>query len=191
MQTRESRFSVAVVCVFLLLLQATGASAAQTRAEREARDVARLQREVNHQLLLLPWYSVFDNLQYRINGTQVVLSGQVLHDTLKGDAERAVKDIEGVTKVINNIELLPPSPADDAIRRATYRAIYGQSGLEVYGVGNLQAIHIIVKNGHITLEGTVLNQGHKNLAGIQANGVPGTFSVTNNLRVEPSQRNKK
>jgi len=138
-----------------------------------------LKKEVRHELLTLPWYSVFDNLAYG----EVNLYGQVVQPTLKSDAENAVKHIEGVEKVNNQIEVLPTSPMDDQIRRAEYRAIYGQNLLSRYGVGNLQSIHIIVKNGHVTLEGFVDSQQDKDAAALYAKSVPNVFSVDNHLIV--------
>ena len=146
-----------------------------------------LAQEVRHQLVLLPFYSVFDNLEYKINGSEVTLLGQVTRPTVKLDAENAVKAIEGVTKVVNNIEVLPVSPMDDQIRRAEFRAIYGEPALRRYAFGPVPPIHIIVKGGHVTLEGVVDNQGDKNLVYIRANSVPGVFSVTNNLRVQSGE----
>jgi hyperosmotically inducible protein len=148
------------------------------------RPEARIEREVGHELRLLPFFTVFDNLEFRVNGGQVELMGQVVSSALKQDAETAVKHIEGVESVINNIEVLPPSPADDAIRRAEYRAIYGQPGLDRYSLQAVPPIHIIVKGGHVTLVGVVADQGDKNLANIRANTVSGVFSVTNSLRAE-------
>jgi hyperosmotically inducible periplasmic protein len=145
----------------------------------------RIAREVRHELVTLPYYSVFDNLAYKVDGFTVTLEGQVTRPTTKSDAEKAVKKIEGVEKVINNIEVLPVSPMDDQIRRAVYRAIYSQPGLEMYSLRAVPTIHIIVKNGHLTLTGAVANQGDKQRAGIAANGVPGVFSVTNDLLVSP------
>lgn len=142
-----------------------------------------LKKEVRHELLTLPWYSVFDNLAYSVNNGEVNLYGQVVQPTLKSDAENAVKHIEGVEKVNNQIEVLPTSPMDDQIRRAEYRAIYGQNLLSRYGVGNLQSIHIIVKNGHVTLEGFVDSQQDKDAAALYAKSVPNVFSVDNNLIV--------
>ena len=139
---------------------------------------------MRHQLVMLPWYSVFDNLAYRIEGTTVILEGQVQRPSLKPDAASAVKGIEGVETVVNNIEVLPPSPHDDRIRRATYRAIYRSATLQRYALQAVPPIHIIVKNGYITLEGVVANQGDKDVANIRARGVAGSFSVTNNLAVE-------
>ena len=133
---------------------------------------------------MLPYYGVFDNLMFRVDGYRVTLLGQVSRPTLKTDAERVVKRIEGVEQVVNRIEVLPLSPNDDRIRRAVYRAVYGHSALQRYGLGAQPPIHIIVKNGNVALEGLVANTMDRNIAGIQANAVPGVFSVRNNLRVE-------
>lgn len=145
----------------------------------------RIAREVRHELVTLPYYSVFDNFAYRVDGYTVTLLGQVTKPVLKSDAEKAVRKIEGVEKVVNNIEVLPLSPMDDQIRRAVYRAIYSQPGLDMYSLRAVPTIHIIVKNGHVNLTGAVGNAGDKERAGIAANGVPGVFSVTNDLLVSP------
>jgi hyperosmotically inducible protein len=144
----------------------------------------RLTQQVRHELVSLPWLSVFDNLSYSVNGSEVTLSGQTANPTLKIDANSAAKHVEGVTRVIDNIQLLPLSPMDDGIRRAEFRAIYGEPALERYAAGNVWPIRIIVDNGHVTLEGAVDTESDKNLANIRANGVFGVFSVTNNLNVE-------
>lgn len=144
----------------------------------------RLIKEVRHELVMLPYYGVFDNLSYRIDGSKVTLMGQVSRPTLKSDAERVVKDIEGVESVDNQIQVLPVSPNDDRIRLAVYRAIYGQASLNRYALQAVPPIHIIVNNGNVTLEGIVANESDRNIANIQANGVPGVFSVKNNLQVE-------
>ena len=133
---------------------------------------------------MLPYYNVFDNLAFRVDGSTVILMGQVTRPTLKSDAERVVKSIEGVDKVVNKIEVLPLSPNDERIRLAIYRAIYGHAGLQRYGLQAVPPIHIIVNNGNVTLEGVVATEADKNIANIQANGVPGVFSVKNNLKVE-------
>jgi hyperosmotically inducible protein len=138
---------------------------------------------VRHELVMLPYYSVFDNLSYKVEGDKVVLMGQVVRPTLKSDAEAVVKSIEGINKVENQIEVLPLSPMDDQVRRSVYRAIYGDAGLFRYGVASVPSIHIIVKNGNVTLEGVADNESDKNLAGLRANGVPNVFSVKNNLAV--------
>jgi hyperosmotically inducible protein len=164
-------------------------AAARPQEEKKHRNEAKyrekLSKEVRHQLVLLPWYSVFDNLAYQVDGDKVTLYGQVVRPTLKSDAEAAVKSIEGVASVVNNIEVLPVSPMDDQIRRAVYRAIYGDPALSRYSVQAVPSIHIIVKNGNVTLEGVVDNETDKNLAGLRANGVPNVFSVKNNLVVAP------
>jgi len=151
--------------------------------------IDRIVREVRHELVMLPYYGVFDNLAYQVapDGT-VTLVGQVALPKLKSDAENSVKHIEGVEKVVNNVEVLPTSINDDRIRRAAYRAIYGNSVLSQYQLRAVPPIHIIVNKGHITLEGVVARQMDKQIAGMQANGVHGVFSVTNNLRVEEEEK---
>lgn len=142
-----------------------------------------LKKQVRHQLVMLPYYSVFDNLFFEIQGDKVILGGQVVRPSLKSDAEAAVKEIEGVSEVVNNIEILPVSPNDDRIRRAVFRAIFRDTVLSKYGVQAVPPIHIIVKNGNVTLEGVVDSEMDRNVANIRANGVSGVFSVKNNLRV--------
>lgn len=144
---------------------------------------ADLTHKVRHELVMLPYYSLFDNLSYKVDGNTVTLYGEVTRPTLKSDAGRVVKRIEGVTQVVNDIKVLPVSPFDNGIRQAEYRAIFGYASLYRYAMGANPSIHIIVDNGHVTLEGVVGNQGDKNIAGIRANGVAGVFSVTNNLVV--------
>jgi hyperosmotically inducible protein len=163
----------------------SGTTAASTNSTAQSRNLSepalqRITQEVRHQLVMLPYYSVFDNLSYKVSpdGT-VTLMGQVLDPTLKPDAERAVKKVEGVEKVVNNIEVLPTSPNDDRIRRAVYRAIYGNDVLAPYSLRAVPPIHIIVKNGNVTLTGVVARQMDK-----QAKSVPGVFGVTDDLQVE-------
>jgi hyperosmotically inducible protein len=139
--------------------------------------------QVRHELVMIPYYSVFDDLNYRVDNGVVTLSGEVTQPVVKDDAERSVKHLAGVTQVINNIHVLPPSSFDSRIRMEEYRSIYGFGGLYRYGLGTQPSIHIIVENGHVTLVGVVDNQTDKNTANIRANTVPGVFSVTNNLRV--------
>jgi|SRR5579884_3135152 len=154
--------------------------------ERSPTAEARIQREVGHELLMLPYYTVFDNLAYEVHGYDVVLRGEVTRPILKTDAENAVKKIEGVEHVEDDIEVLPPSPMDHRLRLRLYRAIYGYSPLQKYALGVQLPVRIIVKNGHVTLEGIVDSNADKNLIGMRANSVPGSFSVTNNLRVAKS-----
>jgi hyperosmotically inducible protein len=143
----------------------------------------RVSREVRHELVMLPYYGVFDNLAYSVNGGVVTLYGQVTRPTLKSDANNVVKRIEGVTKVDNQIEVLPLSPMDDQTRRAEYRAIYSEPSLSRYAMQAVPPIHIIVENGKVTLVGVVDNATDKNLAALRANTVSGVFSVVNNLQV--------
>jgi len=149
-----------------------------------AKSQDRITREVRHELVMLPYYGVFDNLTYRVDGGAVTLMGQVTRPTLKSDAGNVVKAIEGVERVDNKIEVLPLSSMDDGLRVAEYRAIYGHPGLDRYAMQSVPPIHIIVDNGKVTLEGIVANQGDKDLAAIRANTVGGVFSVTNNLRLD-------
>ncbi|MFZ0305334.1 MAG: BON domain-containing protein [Terracidiphilus sp.] len=146
----------------------------------------RVQREVRHELLMLPYFGVFDNIAFQVQGGTVTLMGQVSRPSLKSDAQNAIKHIEGVDQVVNQIEVLPTSPMDDGLRIRLFRAIYGFPSLEKYDLGVQKPIRIIVKNGHVTLEGVVDNQTDKNTAGIRANSVSGVFSVTNNLQVVPN-----
>lgn len=139
---------------------------------------------VHRQLANLPYYGVFDNLAYQVNGTTVTLYGQVVRPVTKSDAESRVKHIEGVTKVVDNIEVLPLSPMDNALRVRVYRAVFSRGSMYRYAQGVIPSIHIIVDNGHVTLEGVVTSKQDSELAQIGANTVPGVFSVTNNLRIE-------
>jgi hyperosmotically inducible protein len=168
------------LCACALALTALSVGYSQNRPKGQDRIV----REVRHELVMLPYYGVFDNLSFKVEGSTVTLLGQVTRPTLKSDAGNVVKDVEGVEKVDNQIQVLPLSPNDDRIRIATYRAIFSQPGLDRYAMQAVPPIHIIVDNGKITLEGVVANQADKDRAGIQANGVSGAFGVTNNLRVE-------
>jgi hyperosmotically inducible protein len=156
----------------------------QSKNQKEPKSQQELTKEVRHVLVMLPYYSLFDNLAYRVEGDKVVLEGQVVRPSLKSDAEAAVKSVAGVSSVVNNIEVLPPSPMDDQLRRTLYRAIYGDPALSRYGFASVASIHIIVKNGNVTLEGVVDSEADKNLAGLRANVVPNVFSVKNNLQVE-------
>src|SRR5215470_16806963 len=164
-----------------VLVLATTLSFAQNQVSEKS--VQRIQKEVRHELLMLPYFGVFDNLAYKVDGSTVTLMGQVTRPTLKTDAERVVKGIEGVEKVDNQIEVLPPSSMDDQLRRRLYGAIYGYAPLQKYALGVQQPIRIIVKSGRVSLEGVVDNETDKNIANIRANSVSGIFSVQNNLQV--------
>ena len=144
----------------------------------------RISREVFHELVMLPQLTIFDNLQYKVDGDKVTLMGQVRNAILKDSAEKSIKRIEGVDTVNNQIEVLPASGNDDRIRRQVARALFNDERLFRYSMGSVPPIHIIVKNGHVTLEGIVNSEADKNEANIKANGVPGVFSVQNNLQVQ-------
>jgi len=144
--------------------------------------------KIRKALVMTTYYGVFDNLEYRVDGNTVILSGQVVKPTTKSEAAGRVKHVAGVSRVVNNIEVLPLSPNDNRIRAAEYRAIFGAAGLQRYGAGTNPSIHIIVNNGHVTLEGVVDREADRNFANIRANQVPGVFSVTNNLRVTRERR---
>jgi hyperosmotically inducible periplasmic protein len=184
-------FRRAVLAFFSLVLVlglAQGAMAAKTQgpAPSSPNYQAWLTNQVRHELVMLPFYSVFDNLEYKVEGTKVTLLGQVVRPNLKDDAGKAVKHIEGVTVVDNQLEVLPTSFGDDHIRRAEFRAIYSFPSLQMYSLRSVPPIHIIVNNGHVTLEGSVSTKAAKDTANVVANGVPGVFSVTNNLQVDRS-----
>jgi hyperosmotically inducible protein len=181
---RLSKLVLAIAGFSILTISASASAHQQPPPRSSAKSDETIKREVRHELALLPWYSVFDNLQFSVSGYRVTLMGQVVHATLKDDAESAVKHIEGVESVDNQIEILPPSPNDDQIRRAEFRAIYGQPSLQRYAEGNIQQIHIIVKGGNVTLYGAVATQADKDVSNVTANAVPGVFSVTNNLQIE-------
>jgi len=183
------------VLAFTLLFIAAR-STAQAQDNRQGgvlsqKGIDRIVKEVRHELVMLPFYGVFDNLAYKVEPDgAVTLLGQVSRPALKSDAENVVKRIEGVQKVANSIEILPASPNDDRIRRAAYRAIYGNSTLSQYQLRAVPPIHIVVNKGHITLEGVVARQMEKQIAGMQANQVQGAFSVTNNLQAEEQEKSK-
>jgi hyperosmotically inducible periplasmic protein len=185
MQTRIFRtLTTTAVLIALPAIAQKMSAPAGTNALQSNQSQDRVTREVRHELVMLPYYGVFDNLAYSVNSGVVTLYGQVTNPTLKSDAGNSVKGIEGVTRIDNRIEVLPLSPMDDQIRRAEYRAIYGEPSLNRYALQAVPSIHIIVNNGKVTLVGVAANETDKNLAGIRANGVSGVFSVDNELRTE-------
>jgi BON domain-containing protein len=148
----------------------------------------RMVRQIRNELVTLPYYGVFDWLTYQVQDGTVVLSGQVVRPSTKSDAEGRVKDVDGVSRVVNQIEVLPLSPSDDRLRLAVYRAIYGyNSPLFRYATQSVPSIHIIVNRGRVTLKGVAANKGDANLAYIRARGVPGSFAVSNELQIEGEQ----
>src|SRR4051794_1562602 len=163
-----------------LLLSASAAVAAPATEQSSVQ--TQLAKKVRKELVTLPWYGVFDNLAYEVEGSTVTLYGQVVQPSTRKDAERRVAKLAGVGRVVNNIEVLPLSSFDDNIRARTYRALFGwNSPLFRYGRGVNPSVHIVVNGGHVTLEGVVSNEGDRRMAYILANGVSGVFSVTNNL----------
>ena len=189
----KRRIRLTPLLAFLLLLPPMAIMAKKDNNHNDAfmpgePNEARIMKEVRHQLLLLPYYGVFDDLAFKAEGGTITLMGAVTRPTLKSDAEGVVKRIDGVTNVVNQIEVLPLSPNDDQIRRAEYRAIYGDSALSTrYGFRALPSVHILVKNGHVQLEGWVANKFDYDLVNIRAKGVPGVFSVNNDLQIESEQ----
>ena len=180
MKTLFRNLTLSLAGAFLLVPFAGAAVGTAPNAD----SLTRLEQEVRHELVMLPWFGVFDNLQFKVDGDHVTLSGQVTRPTLRSSAENVVKRIEGVERITNNIEVLPLSRFDDDIRIAAYRSIYGFGPLNRYALGAQPPIRIIVKNGAITLEGVVANEADANLAYMRARQAPLAFEVTSNLRVE-------
>lgn len=168
-----------IVSIVFILLAACGASSAQSTKGR-----MRLERLIHHELVMLPYYGVFDRLSYSVDGSTVKLMGDVTRPSLKSSAENVIKDIEGIDKIVNEINVLPLSPMDDQLRMALYRAIYGHTALNRYALQAVPSIHIIVDKGNVILDGVAANSTDSNIANIQANSVSGVFSVKNQLRIE-------
>jgi len=166
----------------LLILLVLGVLVVSTGAASAA-PPDRTMEKVRKELVTLPYYGVFDNLEYKVDGNTVTLFGQVRQPITRRDAERRVARVEGIDRVVNNIEVLPLSGFDDSIRARTYRAVFRSGSLYRYAMGANPSIHIIVKNGRVTLEGVVSSKMDSQLAYMAANGVPGVFSVTNNLHI--------
>jgi hyperosmotically inducible protein len=172
-----------MLAVVAAVLIAISAAVAAPKGETE-QNYQQLSKQVRHELVMLPYFGVFDNLAYKIEGGTVTLYGQVVRPSTRKDAERRVAKIKGVERVVNQIEVLPLSSFDDSVRVNTYRALARTGGLYRYLMGANPSLRIIVNRGHLTLEGVVANEGDRNLANIIANGVPGVFSVTNHLRTD-------
>ena len=179
--------AITLLASFLFLASLSLAAQDVQSEQAAAKSQERITREVRHELLMLPYFGVFDYIAYKVDGSTVTLLGQVVRPSLKSDSENVVKRIEGVEKVDNQIEVLPPSTMDDRLRTRLFRAIYQYPSLQKYELGVQKPIRIIVKSGRATLEGVVDSEADKNLVGIRANGVSGLFSVTNNLQVVPSK----
>lgn len=171
--------AASLTVAFLAAPQLSAASATSTQTDEQ-----RLAAKIRKELITLPFYGVFDHFRFELQGRKVILHGQVTRPTLESSAIKVVKAIPGIEEVENHIEVLPLSRFDDQLRLALYRNIFGQSSLGRYTLGAIPSIHILVKNGNVVLEGKVMNEMDKNLAGIFANQVNGVFAVTNNLTVE-------
>lgn len=177
---------LAIAAIFAIATSA--AVAAPVTTNEQGFSEQQIMKKVRKELVRLPFYGVFDNLAYKVEGSSVTLYGQVVRPSTRTDAERRVARIPGVERVVNQIEVLPNSPSDDSIRVRTYRTLFRAGGLHRYARGVNPSVHIIVNRGHVTLEGVVSTEGDRRLAYATALGVPGVFSVTNNLRTERENR---
>jgi hyperosmotically inducible periplasmic protein len=181
-KTMMKRLTTGMILSAALMTAQIGNSLAADRAHGLAG--TKIEQQVRKELVTLPFYNLFDSFSFRVDGDAVTLMGKVTRPTLKSDAENVVKQIEGIRTVNNQIEVLPLSPNDDRLRLTLYRAIYGHAVLQTLAIRAVPPIHILVKNGNVTLEGAVANSMEKTIAGMQANSVPGVFSVTNNLLLD-------
>lgn len=176
--------SYRIYLAFLLVLFSISAVSVSAKPFSDDRSVRTVEQNITRQILKLPRYEVFDFIAFKVDGSTVTLYGKVYNATNKRAAEKRVEDVAGVTRVINNIEVLPPSGFDNSIRRDLYRTLAGTGGLYRYIWGVNPSVRLIVDRGHITLEGYVANKGDYNLMNVLAHGIPGSFSVTNNLVIE-------
>ncbi|CAN5328860.1 hypothetical protein BH10ACI2_BH10ACI2_15320 [soil metagenome] len=163
----------------IIALSIVGVNAKALAGDKPAKSV---EQQIYKKLLSLPNYGVFDHIAFQVNGSSVVLTGKVYSLGTSRLAAANVKDVPGISTVVNNIEDLPPSSFDDSIRRQALRS-FGSHGLGGYFWENNPDVRIIVEHGRITLEGYVYNSGDRNAMNIYANGIPGVFEVTNNLKV--------
>jgi hyperosmotically inducible periplasmic protein len=184
MKMRTFKTHLLTIFATLAIGLAVPAVALAKNPPRSPQSSAQITRQVRHELVTLPYYGVFDNLSYQVSGSTVTLYGQVTHPSTRSEAAARVSRINGVTRVVNNIQVLPLSSFDDSIRRQVYRSVFSTSGLYRYAMGANPSIHIIVNGGRVTLEGVVSSNMDRQLAYMAASRVPGVFSVTNNLRLE-------
>lgn len=178
-------FLIIVLVLAVLSLRAQHPPSAKPAAAGPKTEESQLSREIRHQLIVLPYYSVFDYIAFTLDGNKITLTGYVLRPTLRANAEASVKSLEGVSSVKNLIEVLPKSPTDDDSRRAVYRAVFEDSTLQRYAAQEVPLIHIILRNGEVTLEGAVLTEAEKNLASTRVSGVSGISAVKNNISIRP------
>jgi hyperosmotically inducible protein len=183
--------TIPAMLVLVLSLEWAVAASAQRGVHPPPQFTQRVQREVTHRILMLPYYGAFDVIGFKVEGYNLILVGKVTRPSLKDDAGHAMKGIEGIEKIDNQIEVLPVSFFDDDIRRRTFRAIYGYPALLRYALPPIKPIRIIVEHGNVTLEGVVDSSGDRNIAYLRANGVTGVFSVTNHLSVESDKSARK
>jgi hyperosmotically inducible periplasmic protein len=184
---RIKNLVLAIAATFAVAVSAAAATPAVTTVD-QGFGQQQITKKVRKELVTLPYYGVFDNLAYKVEGSTVTLYGQVTRPSTRADAERRVARIKGVERVVNEIEVLPLSSFDDSIRARTYRTLFRAGGLYRYAMGANPSVHIVVNRGHVTLEGVVSNEGDRRLAYLVTSGVPGVFSVTNNLRTEHEMR---
>jgi hyperosmotically inducible periplasmic protein len=175
--------SVAVLILLTGLIPVGMASVSKQTPSTPETQTKDLQDRIRHSLLMLPYFGVFDDIGYKLQGDTVTLVGEVRRPMLKDDAEQAIRKLSGVAKIVNDIEVLPLSPMDDSLRLITYRAIYSRPGFERYGLQAVKPIRIIVKNGNITLTGVVGSEFDKIQAEMAARGVPFAFSIKNELTI--------
>jgi hyperosmotically inducible periplasmic protein len=190
MKIFKNRF--AAFAIFLALTASTASVNANPLTESgQGLERQQVSKRVRKELVTLPYYGVFDNLAYEVEGRTVTLYGQVVRPSTRSDAARRVANIKGVERVVNNIEVLPLSGFDDRIRAQAYRNIFNKGSLYRYALGSNPSIHIVVNRGHLTLEGVVGSRMDKQLAEFAAREIPGVFSVTNNLRAESEERSRR
>ena len=172
--------------VLMAVVLVSGAAVAKSKGSANLPQTDdQISKNVRHEVLVYPYYTIWDNIAYQVDHGQVQLSGAVTEPIKKSDLGNIVQRIPGVTSVSNNIEVLPLSPMDSQLRLQVARAIYGYPTLSRYGMGALPSIHVIVDNGRVTLTGVVDSQADKDVAGLRANGAGLSFGqVVNNLQVE-------
>ena len=175
---------IGAVLILALVGIAAQTGFAQSAQEKAQVEKARMERQIRKEILSLPYYGVFDAIGYELAGSTVTLNGYVIRPYTKKEAAEAVRDVAGIDKVVNNIEVLPPSPSDDRIRVRIYRAIENSGSLYRYLLGANPSIRIVVNRGRVILEGIVTYESDRTLAQAAATEIFGVFNVTNNLKLE-------
>lgn len=185
--TTMKRVRNLIFTIIAVIAISTSGVFAASPANKNTPQLSNIEKKVRKELISASWDGVFDNLAFQVNGNTVTLYGQVYRPSTRTRAEKFAKDVEGIEQVINKIEVLPLSGFDDRIRVQAVRSVNDTAGLYRYLLGTNPSLRIIVKNGHLTLEGVVSNETDKRLAFFAVNSIPGVFSVTNNLRTEKSR----